>query len=179
MLWMTLNKSHVSFCLQSPGMSLLCRFASLSAFMFIGDPVWAVLRGLEAYVPFGILISSVSLKMPVLEITTRKEQHKPEKAGRVCHSTWYCCLQKQERGQQKNIMGKINCLMFILEDLKFLSRVTFCLCTSVHRQGCGLLVLSGNVSVGRTCCLFTTAVLPFLSVRFSKGNVIHKQKIVL
>jgi len=57
--------------------------------MFIDNPVWAILRGLEVYVPFRILTSSVSLKMPILDTSGRKEQHKPEQAGRVCQSTWY------------------------------------------------------------------------------------------
>lgn len=51
--------------------------------MFTDSLVWAFPRALDVYIPLGTLTSSVSLKMPVLGITARKEQQDPEKEGSV------------------------------------------------------------------------------------------------
>jgi len=42
--------------------------------MFTDSLVWAFPKGLDVYVPFGTLISSVSLNMPLLEIAAKKQQ---------------------------------------------------------------------------------------------------------
>jgi len=71
---MTLNISHPSFCVSGHLAHLCLSFVRLRAFMFTDSLVWAFPKGLDVYVPFGTLISSVSLNMPLLEIAAKKQQ---------------------------------------------------------------------------------------------------------
>lgn len=162
---MTLNKSHrsISVCFHP---ACLCLTGLGLCFHVLDSLVWAFPRALDVYVPFGTLTSSVSLK--ILEITARKQQQDPEKAGRISHSTRCSHFKNSKEDSTKNPQEMLIALCLYGRIWSFPSRLTHLPTSVLARAG----VSQSWVTTLSTGCISGCLLLCLLLVSGSFSRTI-------